>query len=119
MVQLTYVLVGIIMGSFSGFLGIGGGLILIPILLYGYGMSQHQAQGTSLAVMVLPITLLAALRYYRSGNVNIQMSLFIAAGFALGGLIGASVVHKVPEGVLQRVFGVVMLIASIKILFTK
>jgi len=119
MLQISYILVGILMGIFSGFLGIGGGLILIPILVYCYGLTQHQAQGTSLTVMILPITLLAALRYYQNGNVKLGMSAFIAAGFVLGGLIGADVVQHVPGGILRRVFGVVMLLASIKMIVSK
>jgi len=107
------------MGIFSGFLGIGGGLILIPILVYGYGLTQHQAQGTSLTVMILPITLLAAMRYYQNGNVKLGMAAFIAAGFVLGGLLGADWVQHVSGGILRRAFGIVMLLAAIRMIFFK
>lgn len=105
------------MGAFSGLLGIGGGLILIPILIYVFGLTQHQAQGTSLAVMIPPITLLAALRYYQSGNVKVGMAVFIAAGFIAGGLIGAHAVQYVPDNILRKTFGVIMFLASIKMIF--
>jgi uncharacterized protein len=117
MTQILYVLTGLLMGAFSGFLGIGGGLILIPILIYGFGLTQHQAQGTSLAVMIPPITLLAALRYYQSGNVKLGMAVFIAAGFIAGGLIGAHIVQHVPDNILRKTFGVIMLLASVKMIF--
>lgn len=107
------------MGAFAGFLGLGGGLILIPVLVYGYGLTQHQAQGTSLAVMIPPITLLAALRYYYSGNVKVQMALFIACGFAIGGLVGAHIVQRIPDDTLRRAFGLLMLLVSLRMIFLK
>lgn len=119
MTQLMYILTGLLMGIFAGCLGIGGGLILIPILVYGFGLTQHQAQGTSLAAMIPPITLLAALRYYQSGNVKVGMAAFIALGFILGGFAGASFIQHVPEQALRKVFGIVMLLASVRILFFK
>ena len=107
------------MGAFSGFLGIGGGLILIPILVYGFRLTQHQAQGTSLAVMILPITLLAALRYYQSGNVKVGMVIFIAVGFVVGGLLGAHAVQYVSDNILRKTFGIIMLLASLRMIFFK
>ncbi len=104
MTQLAYVAIGLLTGIFSGLLGLGGGFIIIPILLYGFGLTQHQAQGTSLAVMIPPITLLAAWRYYHSGNVKVNMAVFIAAGFAIGGLLGADMVHRIPDAILKRTF---------------
>ncbi len=117
MLNLSYILVGLCMGLFGGFLGLGGGLILIPILIYAYGLTQHQAQGTSLAVMVPPITLLAALRYYYSGNVKLGMAIFIAIGFALGGLIGSEFVQNIPDALLKKIFGIVLFFISLKMVF--
>jgi uncharacterized membrane protein YfcA len=119
MTNLTYILIGLLVGSFAGFLGLGGGLILIPILVYGYGLTQHQAQGTSLAVMIPPITLLAAIRYYYSGNVKVGMALFIACGFIAGGLIGAHLVQRIPEALLRKIFGFVMLAVSVRMILFK
>lgn len=106
-------------GILSGFLGLGGGLVLMPILVYVYGLSQHQAQGTSLAVMVPPITLLATLRYYYSGNVKLNMAIFIALGFIFGGFIGADIVQHVTGLALKKIFGVVLLIVSFRMIFFK
>ena len=117
MINVSYVILGLAMGILSGFLGIGGGIILIPALVYFYGLTQHQAQGTSLAVMVPPITLLAALRYYYNGNVKIGITLLIACGFALGGLLGANMAQYIPTDSLKKIFGIVLLCTSIKMIF--
>jgi uncharacterized membrane protein YfcA len=81
MIQFLYVILGLVAGCLSGLLGIGGGLILIPALIFIFGLTQLQAQGTTLALMVPPIGLLAALRYYQSGNVKLGMAGFICLGF--------------------------------------
>lgn len=119
MIQLAYIALGLAAGTFSGFMGLGGGILLTPALVYIFGLTQHQAQGTSLAVMVPPITLLAALRYYYSGNVKLDIAMFIALGFIVGGLLGAQIVQAVPELVLKKIFGGILLIIAIKmIIFT-
>jgi hypothetical protein len=119
MLNTSYILLGLVTGIFSGFLGLGGGLILIPALAFFYGLTQHQAQGTSLAVMLPPITILAVLRYYQSGNVKLAMAVFIAAGFIVGGLIGANIVHQLSGAMVKKTFGVVMLVVSIRMIFFK
>ena len=119
MIHFSYIALGLVAGLFSGFMGLGGGMLLTPALVYLFGLTQHQAQGTSLAVMVPPITLLAALRYYYSGNVKLNIAIFIAAGFMVGGLIGAQVVQAIPDMVLKKVFGAILLIVAVKmIIFT-
>ncbi|MCK5535031.1 sulfite exporter TauE/SafE family protein [bacterium] len=111
-----YLIIGLLAGSLSGLLGIGGGSIIIPILIYLFGLSQHQAQGTTLALMVPPIGLLAAWHYYRNGNVNIYMASYICIGFLIGGLIGAFLAHSISAIILKRIFGVFLLIISIKMI---
>ena len=102
---LAYIGLGLLAGICSGFLGIGGGVIIIPVLVYLFGLTQHQAQGTTLALMVPPIGLLAALKYYYEGNVNIQIVIFVCVGFFIGGLLGAFLVTPVPETILRKGFG--------------
>ena len=114
MIHLSYISLGLVAGTFSGFMGLGGGTLLAPALVYIFGLTQHQAQGTSLAVMVPPITLLAALKYYHSGNVRLDIALFIALGFMAGGLVGANLVHGVSDAVLKRVFGLILLLVGVK-----
>ncbi len=115
----VYILMGLAAGIASGFLGIGGGSILIPALVYIFGLTQHQAQGTTLALMVPPIGLLAAMKYYQQGNVKLNMAAFICLGFFVGGLIGAIFVEKIPDYALKKVFGVFLLLVSLKMVFGK
>ncbi|MBU3959103.1 MAG: sulfite exporter TauE/SafE family protein [Candidatus Omnitrophica bacterium] len=119
MSQLLYIVLGLVAGISAGIFGIGGGTILIPLLVFIFGLSQHQAQGTTLAVMIPPIGLLAALRYYYSGNVKLDMVGFICLGFFVGGLIGASLIQNLPELVLKKAFGVFLLFISIKMILAK
>ena len=119
MSNYLFIVVGLVAGILSGLLGIGGGIIMIPALVYVFGFSQHTAQGTTLAAMVLPIGLLAAMKYYSHGQVNIAVAIFIAIGFFVGGYIGASFVEHISEAVLKRIFGFCMLAIAIKMIFTK
>lgn len=117
--NILIVFLGLLAGSLSGLLGIGGGVIIIPALIYFFGFSQHSAQGTTLAIMIPPIGLLAAWRYYVNGHVNIPVAILVAIGFFIGGLLGAHYAEKIPDLMLRRVFGVVLLLISIKLIFTK
>jgi uncharacterized membrane protein YfcA len=116
---LLYVALGLLAGICSGFLGIGGGTIIIPVLVYVFGLTQHQAQGTTLALMVPPIGLLAALKYYYQGNVNIQIAIFVCLGFFIGGLLGACLVTSVPDPVLKKVFGIFLIGVATKMIIGK
>lgn len=117
--MVLYLLLGLLAGSLSGLLGIGGGTIIIPVLVYMFGFSQHQAQGTTLALMVPPIGLLAALKYYQSGNVNIPIAVYICIGFFLGGFIGAVFAQPVPDLFLKKIFGVFLLLIALKMILGK
>ncbi|MCM8801012.1 MAG: sulfite exporter TauE/SafE family protein [Candidatus Omnitrophica bacterium] len=119
MTQILYVILGLVAGIFSGVFGIGGGTILIPALVFLFGLTQHQAQGTTLAIMVPPIGLLAALRYYYSGNVRLDMAVFICLGFLFGGLLGAHLIQNITEPVLKRLFGIYLAFIAIRMIFTK
>ena len=101
-----YLGLGLLAGLFGGFLGIGGGTILIPVFVYVLGFTQHQAQGTALAIMVPPIALLAALRYYSQGNVKLSVALFVCIGFFIGGLFGADMASRINDSLLRKFFGV-------------
>lgn len=116
---LLYITLGIIAGIFSGMFGIGGGTILIPALVFLFGLTQHQAQGTTLAILIPPIGLLAALRYYYSGNVKLNIAAFICLGFFFGGLLGAHLIQNVPDLALKRLFGVFLAIISVRMILGK
>lgn len=108
------VLVGLVAGVFSGLLGIGGGTVVVPALVYLFGMTQHKAQGTILAAFLAPVALLAFLRYHHSGNVDLRAAALIAAGIFVGGWFGAGISLALPELVLRRVFGVFLLGVAVK-----
>lgn len=119
MITLGSILIGLVAGIASGFFGIGGGLVMVPALVYFFQFTQHQAQGTSLAVLTLPVVILGALRYYKEGNVNVYMALFIAISFVLGAYLGASIVTKIPSLTLKRIFGILLLFFSIRMILGK
>lgn len=119
MLNISYVALGLTVGLLSGFLGLGGGLIMVPVLVFFFGFTQHQAQGTSLAAMIPPVTLLAALRYYYGGNVKVDVAILLACGFVAGGWLGANAVQGIPEAVLKKIFGIFLLFVSIKMIFVK
>ncbi|MFH1847867.1 MAG: sulfite exporter TauE/SafE family protein [Candidatus Omnitrophota bacterium] len=111
-----YIILGLLAGVFSGFLGLGGGVVVVPALVYIMGYTQHQAQGTTLAMMIPPIGLLAAMRYYYSGNVKIIPAAILCIGFFVGGLLGAILVQKIPDLVLKRAFGAFLFFISLKMM---
>ena len=116
---LLLILLGATAGTLSGILGLGGGVFIVPALVLLFGYSQHLAQGTTLALLVPPIGLLAAWTYYRHGHVNLPAAAWICLGFFAGGLLGARIAVAVPEPVLRRVFGGFLLLLSVRMIFFK
>jgi uncharacterized membrane protein YfcA len=114
-----YLLLGLFGGVLSGLLGIGGGIFVIPALVLLLGFSQQMAQGTTLAMMVPPIGLLAAWAYYSKGFVDIKVAGLMCIGFFVGGFFGAKFATAIPETMLSRIFGVAMLIVSVKMIIGK
>ncbi|MFA6378747.1 MAG: sulfite exporter TauE/SafE family protein [Candidatus Omnitrophota bacterium] len=119
MSYVIYVLVGLIGGIFSGLFGIGGGAVMIPALTYFVGMTQHQAQGTCLAILLPPIGILAVWRYYQAGHVNFMVALFVALGFVFGAYIGADMIQGLPGPELKRAFGIFLVILGLRMVFFK
>jgi len=105
---------GLIAGVLSGLVGIGGGVIIVPALVYFFGMDQKTAQGTSLAVLLPPTGLLAFLEYYRAGHVDIRVGAAIVVGLLLGGLFGGGFAQQLPHEALRKVFAVLLLLTAIK-----
>jgi hypothetical protein len=116
---LLYLLLGLVTGILSGLIGIGGAIIIIPSLVLLFGLSQHMAQGTTLALMVPPIGLLAAWTYYQKGFVDLKIAAFICIGFFIGGLLGAKFAIGIPDQILRKIFGIALLAASLRMLFFK
>ena len=114
---MLYVALGICSGILSGFMGIGGGIILIPGLMYLFGFTQHQAQGTTLALMVPPIGILAAWKYFQEGHVDLHAALWIALGFLLGSLVGANISNGLSNRALSLTFGILLLAVGAHIIW--
>jgi hypothetical protein len=112
-------LLGFAIGAISGIIGIGGGVLLIPALIWLLGMSQRKAQGTSLAALLLPVGIFAFWAYYREGNADLRVGLLVAAGFAVGGLFGGWGAQYVSELWLRRIFAATLITLGAKMLFTK
>jgi uncharacterized membrane protein YfcA len=118
-VIVILIIIGLIAGTFSGLIGIGGAIIIIPSLIYLLGMDQYTAQGTSLGIMLPPIGLLAAWSYYKEGALNLQYALIIAGAFLIGGYIGSKFALNIPETVLRKVFAIVLAVIAVKMFFSK
>jgi len=113
------VLIGLVAGIFGGFVGFGGGIIIVPALVYIIGLPQHYAQGISLATMLPPIGILAVYNYYQHGYVNIKYAIIIAIPFMIGGYIGSKISLNIPANTLNKIFGIILLIISLKYIFGK
>lgn len=112
------VAIGITAGILSGFVGVGGGIVIVPCLIYFLGMTQFQAQGTSLTLMLPPIGILAFMNYYKSGNVDVKYALVIAIAFIIGGYLGSKWALKLPEAKVKLIFGIIMLYTAIRMIIS-
>ncbi|MDE1162339.1 MAG: sulfite exporter TauE/SafE family protein [Acidobacteriaceae bacterium] len=113
------IFLGVAVGTISGLVGIGGGAFLIPALVAFYGMSQLRAQGTSIAILLLPIGVLAFWKYQKAGHVDFRIALLVAVGFMLGGWIGGSVAQQLPPLVMRRTFAVLMMLLALRMGFSR
>ena len=116
---LPLIFIGILAGFLSGMVGIGGGVVMVPLLIYFCGFNQHQAQGTSLAVLAVPVTAVAVFNYYKQGYLNWKFALIIALFFVIGGFLGSKLAISIDQKALKKIFAVMMLAISLKMLFSK
>lgn len=119
LIIVAYVLLGIIAGIVSGLVGLGGGAVIIPALIFIFGFSQKEAQGTTLALMIPPIGLLAVLEYYRNGYVNLKAAIIIASFFFLGAFLGAKIACNMNPTLLRKIFAVFLMLVAIWTFFKK
>ncbi len=117
--EILFIILGLAAGTFSGVVGLGGGVIIVPALVFLFGLSQQQAQGTTLALMVPPIGILAAYSYYQQGYVDLKIAALICLGFIFGGWIGAKIAIQLPKEALQKIFAIVLLFMALKMFFAK
>lgn len=115
---ILLILIGLFAGMMSGFIGIGGGVVMVPALVYIMGLSQHEAQGTSLILMLPPIGILAVMNYYKAGQLNIWYGVVIAFAFVIGGYFGSKIALKMSPGKVKLIFGILMLYIAIKMIYS-
>ena len=116
---ILLLLIGIITGVVAGMFGIGGAIIMVPALVFIMGLSQHMAQGTSLAVMLPPIGIIATWNYWKAGQVNLKFALILAVAFIIGSYFGSKLALNIPQNVLKKIFGVLLLLVAAKMLLSK
>jgi uncharacterized protein len=113
------IIIGVVTGFMAGLLGIGGAIIMIPALVFLLGLTQQGAQGTSLAVMLPPVGILAAYNYYKAGNVNITFAIILAVFFIVGSYFGSKLALNLPQSLLKKIFGILLLVIAIRMLLAK
>ena len=113
------IIIGFIAGLVSGLVGVGGGIVIIPLLIMLLGFTQHQAQGTALFAMLPPIGILAAMNYYKAGFIKWEYAILISLTFVIGGYFGSKLAISLPDQIIKRCFGFVMLLLAIKLLLSR
>lgn len=114
------IIIGLLAGILSGLVGVGGGIIMVPLFVLVLGFTQHEAQGLSLAVMLPPVTFLAVYNYHNSGGgIDWKVALIVSILFIIGGFIGSKIALQIDQRMLKKVFGIVMLIVAVKLIFSK
>ena len=118
-VLILLIVIGLLSGSLSGLVGVGGGIIMIPLLISFFGFTQLNAQGTAIAAMLPPIGILAAINYYQEGYVRWEYSIVIALAFIVGGYFGSKLSISISQDLVRRIFAVVLFIVALKLFFSK
>jgi len=117
---IIVIIIGLAAGLLSGLVGVGGGIIIVPALIFFLGFEQHQAQGTSLGILLLPAGIFAVLNYYRQGYIDLKVVLFLFVGFVIGGYLGSKISINLSQAILKKIFAVVLvLIAGKMLIFDK
>ena len=115
---IILLVIGLIAGILSGFVGVGGGVVIVPALIYFLGLTQHQAQGTSLFILLLPVGLLAVNNYSKTGNINWTYGIIIALAFIIGGYFGSKISLRISPGKVKFVFGILMAYVAFRFLMS-
>jgi uncharacterized membrane protein YfcA len=114
---LLLILVGLLAGALSGMVGVGGGIIVVPALVYFLGFSQHQAQGTSLGLLLLPVGILAVMNYYKAGHIDIKVVAIMCIAFVIGGWLGSKYALSLPQQTVKKIFAILLLVVGARMLF--
>lgn len=114
---IILLIIGLVAGMLSGMVGVGGGIIIVPALVYFLAFSQKSAQGTSLGILLLPVGILAVTEYYKQGHIDVKVVLMVSAGFLIGGFFGSKLAVVLPEQTLKKIFALMLILTAIKMLF--
>jgi uncharacterized protein len=115
-ILITLSLIGLVAGMLSGLVGVGGGIVIVPALVFFLGFSQHQAQGTSLGLLLLPIGIFAVMNYYNKGHIDVKVVLVMAIAFVVGGYFGSKIALNISQDLLRKIFAIVLFYTAIKML---
>ncbi len=113
---IILLVVGVAAGVLSGLVGVGGGIIIVPSLVFFLGFSQKMAQGTSIGILLLPVGILGVLQFYKAGYINMNAVWLVSLGFLVGGYFGSKIALSLPQDTLKKIFAVVLLLVAFKIL---
>lgn len=111
------ILIGIAAGILGGMVGVGGGIIIVPALIFFLGFTQKMAQGTSLGILLLPVGILGVFQYYKQGYVDMRVVVVISLGFLIGSFFGSKIALALPQETVKKVFAVLMIVVAIKMIF--
>ncbi len=112
-------LVGLCAGVLSGLFGIGGGIVIVPALVMIFGLAQQTAQGTTLALLSIPVSLVAALNYTKAGLIDWKIAVILAVGFVIGGYFGSKIAVNIDATVMKKMFAILMIVLAVKMLLEK
>lgn len=115
-IVLILILIGLFAGMLSGLIGVGGGIIIVPCLIYFLGFNQYEAQGTSLGLLLLPIGILAVINYYNKGYIDVKYVAIMAVSFVIGGWLGSKVSLVLSEDALKKIFAIILFYTAFKML---
>ena len=114
--KLKVLFIGLLTGIVNGLFGSGGGTIVVPALVFILGLEDHKSHATAISI-ILPLTIVSTLIYFKNGIIDFKISLIIASGGIIGGYIGAKLLNKIPKNILRKIFGLFMIIAGIRMVF--
>ncbi len=114
---IILLLIGLAAGTLSGMVGIGGGIVIVPALVYFLAFSQKMAQGTSLAILLLPIGLLGVIQFYKQGYIDIRVAAIISIAFFFGSYFGSKIALSLPQETVKKIFAGFMMLVAIKMIF--
>lgn len=114
---LILIIIGIASGMLSGLIGIGGGIIIVPALVFFLGFTQLQAQGTSLGILLLPVGLLAVMQFYKAGHIDLRAVGVVALAFLVGGYFGSKIALSIPQEMVKKIFAILLIVIAVRMLF--